>query len=196
MSEANKPDAGTNTGKPSDLEVKIKELEADNFKYREQLRDFKTKFEASETDKRKKEESVLKEANDWKSLADKYKQEAEQRTSELNGFKEKEKEGKKTHSILSELTRLGFDPQYTQDAFKLLDKSKVMIDDETGRVYGADEAAKEFASKYSNFPWFKKQSPGVNHSMPASGQRPNLDLKSMKKDELTKFWKDKLGTRS
>lgn len=195
MSEANKPDAGANGGKPTDLELKIKELEADNFKYREQLRDFKSKFEGFDAEKRAIEEKRLKEANDWKALADKYKQDAEQRAAELNGFKEKEKEGKKAQQLLSELSRLGFDPQYTQDAFKLLDKSKVMIDEDTGRVYGAEEVAKDFATRYQNFPWFKKQPPAANHSMPAHGTRPEFNPRGKSVAELKEYWKEKLNKK-
>lgn len=187
-----KANVAPNDGMSVDLE-KFKQFESDNFKQREEIRSLKEQLKSFDSEKKSIEEKRLKEANDWKSLAENYKTEAEKTKDALNSYIEKEKEGRKNTAILSELSRLGFDPTYTQEAFKLLDKSKVMIDDDTTRVYGADEVAKEFASKYQNFPWFKKAANTANHNGSTNG-RPNFDIKTMSRAELKEHFRKKLET--
>jgi superfamily II DNA helicase RecQ len=180
-------------GKSVDLD-KLKQFETDNFKQREEIRALKSQLTSFDAEKKALEEKRLKEANDWKQLAENYKTEAERTKDILNSYQEKEKETKKNTAILTELSRLGFDTTYTQEAFKLLDKSKVMIDEEIGRVYGADEVAKEFADKYQSFPWFKKSTMGVNHNGTVNNGRPNLDTSSMSRAELKEHFRKKLQT--
>jgi hypothetical protein len=138
------------------------------------------------------EEKRLKEANEWKGLSERYKAELDETSGKLTKFIEREKEGKKANAVFTELSKLGFQPQYREEAFKLLDRGSVNVDEETGRVYGAETVAKEFATKYREYPWFSKQNNPANHSMPRNGNpSTSLDLAKMSTHELIEHHKKK-----
>ena len=190
MTDQTQADAAALAKRLSEIEAKNKELETDNFKYRDQLREFKTKLELEALDKKKIEETRLREANDYKSLADKYKQEAEEHAEKLKTFAEREKEVKKNTALLTELSKFGFDPQHATEAFKLIDRTRILIDEETNRVFGADEVAKEAATKFQGYPWFNKKQIGVNHAG-STNNKPTLDVKTMSSAEIRKYYLEK-----
>lgn len=193
--ETNQDAKGDSNGEKLTLEElskKVKELETDNFKLREQKRTFQSQIEEHQTSLREKEEKVLRESSSHKELADRYREDAEKLKNQLNEFKTRETEGKKKRAVFQELTKLGFDAKYSEEAFRLIDHSKVIVEEDTGSVLGATDIAKDFASKYAEFPYFRKRSSsGANHSSSSPTPGQLLDVRGMSKKEIAEYYERK-----
>ena len=177
-------------GKSTDWEAKLKELETDNFKLREKNRELKTGLETFESRLRTVEAEKNEKDNNWKAIAEGLKKDLEVERTEKQQLKTAKVETKKNTAILNELTKLGFDTKFTEEAFKLIDKNKVIVDDESEYILGASDVAKEFASKYSTLGFFGKKTLQANHSS-SNGKAPSLDVKSMSKAEVREYFLNK-----
>lgn len=127
-----------------------------------------------EAEKRKSLEAELKALKEKEMLEkENYKELLKHREEELNQLKTKAQEyelARKRASVNSslrdELIKLGVDAKHMDTALKLIDRDKVMVDEDTGVVIGADMAAKTFYQKNADLGFFKKGTPGVNHNAP------------------------------
>jgi hypothetical protein len=195
MADEGKDSKGADdTQKLSALEEKIKQVEADNFKLREERREAKVKFEQFEKDKKSLEESKLTEAKEFEKL---YKMTLQKNTELETNYEKLQgtiKDSKKTEAVMTELHKFGFDDAYRQDALGLIDRKQIAIDEETGLVIGAERVVKDFVTKYATFPYFKKGKTGANHNGTSSQGSPNIDLKSMSVAQLKDHFRKKQET--
>jgi predicted RNase H-like nuclease (RuvC/YqgF family) len=178
------------SGKSTDWEAKLKELETDNFKLREKNRELKSGLEGFETRLKTVEAEKNEKDNNWKAIAEGLKKDLEAKSAEAQQFKLAKVETKKNTAILNELNKLGFDTKFTEEAFKLIDKNKVIVDDESEYILGASDVAKEFATKYSTLGFFGKKQIQANHSS-SKGNAPSLDVQSMTKEQVRQYYLNK-----
>jgi len=145
----------------------------------------------AETDKRRALELQLKERNE-KDMLDKenYKELLKSREDDLakanatvQEYERVKKQAQVNSSLRDELLKLGADPKHMDKALKLMDRERLIVDEDTGVVIGAQEAAKAFYQSNSDLGFFSKKAPGVNHNA------PSLDIADSKeayKAELAK----------
>lgn len=190
------PKGADDTGKLSALEEKIKAFETDNYKLREERRALREQIDNISRSKKDEETEGLIKAKEFEKLAGTYKQELETIRKKAEALESEKKDSKKTKALISELNKYSFDPSYETDVLSLIDRKQIAIDDETGLVIGADRVAKEFAQKYGSFPYFKKAKPGANHNSPDGKSSPNIDPASMSREDLKKYYANKIANKT
>ena len=127
------------------------------------------------SEKNKQLEAELKAIKDREMLEkENYKDLLKKRDDELADLKTKvdefdrvKKQASINSSLRAELTNLGADPKHIETALQLVRKDKLIIDQDTGVVVGAVEAAKDFYTKNSELGFFTKKTPGANHNSPS-----------------------------
>lgn len=133
----------------------------------------KLREEISRRDKEK-----LAEKDNFKELLAMTEKEKTEIKQQLNTLKSALTEAKKVSALKSEFTKLGLNQQYTEQALKLADKGKVIVDDDTSIVTGADLCAKLVFESVPVF--FQTPKPGVSHAAPEGLAKP-IDLEIWKK---------------
>lgn len=139
--------------------------------------------------KREVEEKDLIRKQEYEKLVELVKKE----NSELkNQLKDKETliTGAKVQSaILGELKKLGFvDNESNRELMSKAINCKVAtIDPTTGVVVGAEDAAKEFYTKYNSLGFFSQKKAGVNQSAPTINVNDKPDINSMSREEKFKL---------
>lgn len=128
-----------------------------NMQLQEELQSMKVRMQEIE------EEKLQKERN--------FEQLAEQRKSEIESWRQKyENQQKfmvdtaKVGSIKSELSKLGINQDRVDLALKMVDINKLQYDNEAKIILGADDLARELASKVPE--WFGSYKRGVNQDAP------------------------------
>ena len=113
-----------------------------------------------------KERAGLEAKEEYKKLYELEKQKVGEHEQVLAEMRVKQQTAEINSKLRDELTRLGCKPESIQDAFKLIDRSTVNVDPETGLILGAEDAAKMFQEKYSQYGFFSRASVGVSQTAP------------------------------
>jgi len=124
-----------------------------------------------------KERTDLENKEQYKELYDMKQKEAEDLQVKLDKQSQLITEAKKVGTLKSELQKLGMDQRFINESIKLVDLSKIIVDEETSTITGADLCAKLLSEKFP--PLFQTKSPGVSHQAPVGMGKP-LDLDTWK----------------
>lgn len=155
--------------------------------------ELKEKYDVLANEKTAEAERKMLETNQHLKVIELKEQKLKELEGELNNFKTKEVEGRKTLAVLSELRKLGLvDTDVNKEvAFKLFDKSSVEIDPTSNTVLGADLAAKAFYDKYNHIGIFGKKSVGTNNNASTYDNSPK-NVKSMSNSERKELLKQSI----
>lgn len=132
------------------------------------LHDLQAQLKTLEEQARTKQESELQEKEQYKTLWEQEKQRAQEVSGKLDGLKNQMVDARKRSAIKEHLLKLGLNPQHEKTAFRLMDSSTVIFDDETQSIVGAEEAARSFHDQFKDLGIFGKTVPGVSHQAPVS----------------------------
>lgn len=119
---------------------------------------------------RNKEKEDLEKQEKYKELYEIEKKRSEERDQELAQLKELTTTSKKLGALRDELEKLGCNKQYLDKAIKFADMNKIIVDDETGVITGADLQAKLVSEDVP--PFFQPSKVGVSHQAPAGLAKP------------------------
>lgn len=155
--------SGDGSGKVYD-ESFIAKLKGEKDNFRTSNAKLLAKVEELENSIKSKEEAALKEKEDWKTLFEQKAKEVETLTGTIQLTEKEKLEGVKKTELKKELTKLGINPVFVDQATKLADLDSVKIDKETGVVYGADVVAKTLSEEWK--PLFGETTPGVTQNAP------------------------------
>lgn len=197
MSESNAVSTAAESVSTEQTENDPKKLAANNERLLKQLAAEREKNRAFEAAKKEAEAAKLTEQQQFKTLAENYKQEIDKLSSELTGMKKAQKEAKIKEQIKSELFKLGLKPEYADDALKIFDRDQVQVDDETLTVHGVDLAAKKFHEKYASVLFGKStqigRQPAAMAGAPGAQKFNPKDYKNPK--ELMEAYKNHKGLK-
>ena len=102
-----------------------------------------------------------------------YQQEKERRAAvenQLGALRQAEVDRTKQTAVRSELMKLGLNPKHEATAFRLMDTSDVFIDEDSGRVLGAEDVARKFKEDFHDLGLFAQKTPGVSQPAPSAKQ--------------------------
>lgn len=133
----------------------------------DQLKEANRRLKALEDEKKARDEESLRKTNDWKTLAERYKTEAEEKEKRINGLQTNLILDRKFQAVRDACVKLGLRPESVDD-LEGRDMSDVEVETtSTGRinVLGADEFAKNL--KVLKPHWFGGGAAPVNTRTPA-----------------------------
>lgn len=142
-------------------------------KLKKEQSNWRAKAKELEAQLKQRQESELKEQNKYKELFEARTQELAAARTELTGYQEKMKHARKLAAVSQELQKLGIRPGKEQVAYKLMDLTKVAIDEDTETVIGADQVAKSFYEENADLGIWGKPSPRVSHAAASSDATPH-----------------------
>lgn len=134
-------------------------VKADLHKYKERSRQL-------EQDLEKKKMDVLKEKEDWKSIAEQHEQNAKELEQKYSGLQSALVQREINAALSREAQKQGINPNSLSD-LELLDFAEVSVDTtSTGKIIvsGADKAIAGLKLKRPH--WFTKQVPSINPHTP------------------------------
>lgn len=175
-----------NKGKP-ELEIIAKlKREKDNQKAAK---------EALEAELKALKDDKLKEKENYKALYETAVKDAETLKSELSARDTMINEGKINSSISAELLKAGVSPDKIDTAKRLIEKTTVMLDKETGVVVGAVEAVQAFVKAHADLGFFGKNG-SANHNAGANESVGSASWQKAKStDEMIKQFKQATGKK-
>jgi hypothetical protein len=174
--------SGGGANGPSPLEQKLKK-EKEN--YAKKAQELQNKLNEFETKAQEAQQEELVKKEQYKTLFEQEKQKADGLQAKLFERDKQVIEARKRSAVKEHLVGLGLNAEHDKAVFKLMDISSVIVDEDTGAIIGAEEAAKSFQSQYKALGFFGKQGPGVSHAAPVGKQALNSKpMSEMSMDEL------------
>ena len=123
------------------------------------------------------EDAKLIEKENWKTLAEQKDKEAKDWQEKFTSAQRMIEDSAKISEIKNELLKNGLNQGYVDVAMKLVDLNSVIFDRENKIVTGTENAVKMIKEKVPVL--FQKQTPGVDHSAPASGNTGKLTIEAI-----------------
>jgi len=160
----------------TDLVSKLKR-EKDN--YVKRVAELQTQLDAQNAANELAKEQDLVQKEQFKTLYEREKEKAEKLVQDLSQRDKRDQEALKRASVKEHLVRLGLNSEHEKTAFRLMDISTVIVDQETGAVIGSEDAAKAFHDQFKTLGLFGRQGVGVSHDAPASSGGVN-EVRSLK----------------
>ena len=162
------------------------------------LAEAKAKLSDFETKEKEREENDLLQKDEHLKLIDLLKREKADILADRDKLKSTIAEGKKNSAILNELKKLGFvdNADNREAALKLIDKSMVSLDNDTGVVMGADLSAKTFHEKFHGLGLFARKVAGASNQAPqmlSDTEKPLTQMSEQERWELITKLKNKGG---
>lgn len=184
VAKAEVPEEKVEVDDDSELKV-IAKLKKEKNNYAEELRAIKEKL-------RQKETEEFEKTQNFKAIADRNAQEANELRKRLEDTQEQIAQGRKNSEIKNELTKVGLKPQYLEEVIRFIPKESVAYDHETGIVTGHKEAVKNILQKFP--PLFGSSIPNVDHSAPVGSVKELSveDYKNMTPEQRREFKKANL----
>jgi len=174
----------------SGVDSHVLKLKKEKDNYAKKVHELQGIVDQQAADKLAAEKDDLVKKEQYKTLYEQEKEKREGLESEVSANKVLKVESNKRAAIKKHLVGLGLNSEHEETAFKLMDSSSVFVDEETGVIVGAEDAAKSFYDQHKTLGLFGKQVPGVSHAAPASKQG-SLDkpVGEMTVDEIKEFYK-------
>lgn len=162
----------------------VKKMKQEKLNQAKQIKELTQKLEALEGDRAKEIEDKLAKKEQFKTLWEQEKEKRERLEQDFSGLRTQITEGKKKDALREQLLRLGLNPTHEDTAFRLMDTSSVVVDEDTGSFIGVEETAKDFYEKFKTIGIFGQKSPGVSHKAPVLGKSVSKPLSEMSSKEL------------
>jgi hypothetical protein len=153
------------------------------------VHELQSQLDALKSQQVQAEKDELQKKEQYKTLWEQTEQKAQSLAQKLQEKELREVEAKKRNAIKQQLLKLGLNAQHEETAFRLMNSSTVIIDDETGSVIGAEDAAKSFYDQYKTLGIFGKTGPGVSHTAPSMVNSSSKDLSQMNLEELKEAYR-------
>lgn len=201
MSELDKTASGVDTSASGEVKgaedtsgsstdnVAYEKLLKEKQNYAKAVAELKAKLSSLETEKKERDEDEMLKKEEHLKLIEILKQEKQDIIADRDRLNKTITEGKKNSAVLNELKKLGFvDTNDNREAaLKLIDKTMVSIDGDTGVVMGADLSAKSFHEKFHGLGLFARKGPGTSHQAPEIFSNTAKSLNEMNPEEKWKL---------
>lgn len=173
------PDVSS-TESQSNSNAHLAKMKKEKDNYVKKAQELQAKLDANEREAQEKRDAALVQKEEYKTLYEQEKEKTTKLGTELSQNKTQMADARKKSEVKSHLRKLGLNPVHEKAAFRLMDISKVVVDDETGVIVGAEDTAKAFHDEFKALGFFGKTGPGVSHNAPDNNSSGEGKLKALK----------------
>lgn len=149
-----------------------------------QIAELTQRLESLEQERDQSQVKDLEEKEQFKTLYEQEKTRRSEIEQRLGSLQTAMVEARKKSAVKKELLKLGLDPVREDIAFRLIDTSAVIVDDETNVIIGAEDVAKAFYDQNKDLGIFGRQTPGVSHQAPQRTGGTRKNTREMNSNEL------------